>query len=105
MNRFEVWLIKLDPTKGREIDKTRPCVVVSPNELNALKTRLVAPLTSTVRGWKCRVKSRFDGVDGEIALDQMRCVDNSPARAVRRLGRVDDKTARQITKTLTRMFQ
>lgn len=86
--RGEVWLVNLDPVIGREIAKTRPGVVVSPNELNAhLATVIVAPLTSTIKPWPFRVRVRFARRNGSIALDQMRAMDRT--RLVRRLGRVD----------------
>jgi mRNA interferase MazF len=86
--RGEVWLVNLDPVLGREIAKTRPGVVVSPNELNAhLGTVIVAPLTSTIKPWPFRVRVRFARRHGSIALDQLRAMDR--ARLVRRLGRVD----------------
>jgi len=86
--RGEVWLVNLDPVIGGEIAKTRPGVVVSPDELNAhLGTVIVAPLTSTIKPWPFRVRVRFARRNGSIALDQMRAIDR--ARLVRRLGRVD----------------
>ena len=88
--RGEIWLVNLDPVVGREIAKTRPGVVVSPNELNApLGTVIVAPLTSTIKPWPFRVPVRFARRNGSIALDQMRAIDRT--RLVRRLGRVDVK--------------
>jgi len=103
MKQFEVWLVALDPAKGHEISKTRPCVIISPNEMDKLKTRLVAPLTSTIRNWSCRVRCQFQHVTGEVALDQMRCVD-ARSRGRRFLGHVDDKTANQIKQVLREMF-
>ncbi len=86
--RGDVWLVNLDPVVGREIAKTRPGVVVSPNELNAhLGTLLVAPLTSTIRPYPFRVKVRFARRHGSVALDQMRSIDR--VRLVRRLGSLD----------------
>lgn len=102
MKQFEVWLVVLDPTRGGEMSKTRPCVVVSPDEMNTLRTRIVAPLTSTVRQWRFRVQCHFEGVDGEIALDQLRSIDKT--RGKRLLGQVDKATASQISKTLQDMF-
>jgi mRNA interferase MazF len=87
-SRGEVWLVNLDPVIGREIAKTRPGVVVSPNELNAhLGTVIVAPLTSTIKHWPFRVHVRFARRNGNIALDQMRAIDR--VRLVRRLGKID----------------
>ena len=78
VKRFEVYWVDLDPTKGSEIQKRRPCVVVSPDDLNGkLATVIIAPLTSTIKGWPFRVVVRFQGKKGEIALDQIRTVDKS----------------------------
>jgi len=86
--RGDVWLVNLDPVVGREIAKTRPGVVISPDELNThLGTVLVAPLTSTIKPWPFRVHVNFARRKGSIALDQLRAIDR--ARLVRRLGRVD----------------
>jgi len=86
--RGDVWLVNLDPVIGREIAKTRPGVVISPDELNThLGTVLVAPLTSTIKPWPFRVHVNFARRKGSIALDQLRAIDR--ARLVRRLGRVD----------------
>jgi len=103
-NRFEVWNINLDPTKGSEMKKTRPCVVVSPDEMNAvLNTVIVAPLTHTVKGYPSRVESFFQGQRGEVALDQIRSVDKT--RLTGKLGVVDAVTAENICATLQEMFQ
>lgn len=101
--RFDVWLVSLDPTVGSEIRKTRPCVVVSPDEMNGrIRTVIVAPMTSVGRGWPTRVALRFEGREGEVALDQLRTVDR--ARLVRRLGALEAETARAVADVLGRMF-
>jgi mRNA interferase MazF len=101
--RFEVWLIRLDPTVGSEIQKTRPCLVVSPDEMNArLRTVIVAPMTSARRPWPTRVDLSFGGVEGQVALDQLRAVDR--ARLARREGAVEDETARAVCAVLGEMF-
>jgi mRNA interferase MazF len=101
--RFEVYLVSLDPTVGAEIRKTRPCVVISPDEANRhLQTVLVAPLTTTRRNYPSRVTLRFQGRDGEVALDQMRAVDTG--RLAKRLGIVSSEAARRITATLLEYF-
>jgi mRNA interferase MazF len=103
VKRFEVYLIALDSTRGSEIRKTRPCLVISPDEINRhLSTIIVAPMTTTRRGYPTRVEIRFAGKDGEIALDQLRTVDRS--RLVRRLGQVDETLAREVTDRLVEMF-
>ena len=103
MNRFEVWLTDLDPTRGAEMQKRRPCVFVSPRVLNGtLATVLVAPMTASRHGYRSRVSCEFAGRDGEIALDQMRCVDKG--RLVRRVGRIDARTAQAMLAVLAELF-
>ncbi len=99
----EVWLVTLDPTQGVEIQKTRPCLVVSPNEMNQhLRTVIIAPMTTVARPYPTRVGVRFQGKQGQVALDQLRAVDRQ--RLVRRLGRVSAKSAQGISDTLLEMF-
>jgi mRNA interferase MazF len=87
VRRFEVFLVNLDPTIGREIQKTRPCLIVSPNELNrSLATVIVAPMTTKGQPYPSRVPCRFQGKDGLIVLDQLRTVDKT--RLVKRLGQI-----------------
>jgi mRNA interferase MazF len=101
--RFDIWLVSLNPVRGSEIAKTRPCVIVSPDELNAhLTTVLAAPLTSTRRGWPHRVALNFAGVDGEIATDQLRSLDHT--RLIRPLGHLDEITAEILCARLVAMF-
>ena len=102
--RFDVVLVGLDPTIGSEMQKTRPCLVVSPDEMNRhLRTVIIAPMTSVVHDYPSRVRVRFQGKDGEVALDQLRVVDR--ARIVRRLGSVSDATAAMVATTLVEMFE
>jgi mRNA interferase MazF len=102
-NRFEVYLIQLDPTQGREIKKTRPCLIVSPDEMNHnLSTVVVAPMTTKGFPNPFRVACRFKGKDGLIILDQLRTVDQ--VRFVRKLGRLDDGTASAVLEVLKEMF-
>ncbi len=101
--RFDVFLVRLDPTGGSEIQKTRPCVVISPDEINRqLRTVIVAPLTSKGRGYPTRVACRFEGKDGEVVLDQIRTVDR--VRLEKRLGTLDQPTATQVLQVLGRLF-
>jgi mRNA interferase MazF len=101
--RDEVWLVSLDPTHGAEIRKTRPCLVLSPDEMNRyLQTVIVAPMTTTLRPYPTRVALRFQGKSGQIALDQLRPVDRQ--RLVRKLGTVSPGAAQQSSSTLTEMF-
>ncbi len=103
IERFSVHLVALDPTVGHEIPKSRPCVVVSPDEMNRhLRTVIVAPMTTASRGYPSRVAVRFRGRDGEVALDQLRAVDR--ARLVRRLGALPADTGRRVCDVLTTMF-
>jgi len=103
INRFEVYLINLDPTVGSEIKKTRPCLVVSPDEINHnIRTVIVAPLTTKGPLYPTRVPSRFKGKDGHVVLDQIRAVDRS--RLVRKLGKIDGKTAAAVLDVLQEMF-
>ena len=101
--RFNIFLVRLDPTAGVETAKTRPCVVVSPDELNrAVATVIIAPMTTTRRGWPTRVEITFQGKTGEIALDQIRAVDKS--RLGKRLGKLDSETADAVPATLGELF-
>lgn len=101
--RGDVFLIALDPTIGREIKKTRPCIVVSPDELNAhLATFLVAPLTTGGHAYPFRVSCRFQGKDGHVVLDQIRTIDRR--RLVKRLGRIRPATMTRVLTTLQEMF-
>jgi len=103
IERFRVFLVRLDPATGAETAKTRPCVVVSPDELNrAVSTVIIAPMTTVRRGWPTRIEVSFQGKTGEIAVDQIRTVDKS--RLVRRLGRLDADTANTVPDTLGELF-
>lgn len=103
VRRFDVYLVSLDPTVGSEMRKTRPCVVVSPDEANeALRTLVVAPLTTAVRNYPTRVRTRFQGKTGEIAVDQLRALDHT--RLARRLGTISAETQRRLTSTLLEFF-
>jgi len=100
---FEIWLVELTPTKGREINKTRPCVIISPNEMSALSTILVAPMTTKGLEFPCRISCLFKGKSGLILLDQIRSVDKS--RLVKKLGSLDDTTQITVCDTLQEMFE
>ena len=103
IQRFEVWLVALDPTVGAEIRKTRPAVVVSPDEMNAhIATVIVAPMTTKGRSYPTRVACTFQGKTGQVVLDQLRTVDR--ARMVKRLGRVDPAVADAVLVTLAELF-
>ncbi len=103
VRRGEVYLVPLNPTRGREIRKTRPCVVVSPDELNAeLGTFIVAPLTTGSHEYPFRVSCRFQGRDGHIVLDQIRTVDRE--RLLRRLGKLSPEALGTALGILREMF-
>jgi mRNA interferase MazF len=98
--RFDVYMVRLDPAVGAEVRKTRPCVVVSPNQMHRnLYTVIIVPMTGTLTGFPTRIRSTFGGRAGELALDQMRAVDFS--RLGKRLGRLDAATARRLVVGLT----
>jgi mRNA interferase MazF len=103
IQRFDVFLVALDPTVGSEIQKTRPCLVVSPDQINRhLQTVLVAPLTTRSRTYPFRAPCRFQGKPGQVALDQMRAVDRS--RLVKRLGRFGGSSQVGLLQILQQMF-
>ncbi len=103
VERAAVYLVNLDPTIGSEIKKTRPCVVISPDEMNRhLRTVIVAPLTSRGRLYPTRVRCRFDGQDGLIVLDQIRTVDVT--RLVKKMGRIEPTTMTTVLLALGRIF-
>ncbi len=101
--RGDVWLTILDPTIGREIQKTRPCVIVSPPELHdVLPTAIVAPMTTGSRSARFRIPLAFDGKQGFILLDQIRTLDK--VRLLKRLGKVTPKTLRVTLEGLQELF-
>jgi mRNA interferase MazF len=101
--RFDVWLVRLDPSQGSEIRKTRPCLVVSPDEMNAwLRTVIVAPMTTASRDYPTRVPIRFGGKAGQVALDQLRAMDRE--RLVKKLGRAPQAAALAVCDALVEMF-
>jgi mRNA interferase MazF len=103
VRRGQVFLVQLDPTRGREIRKTRPCVVISPDELNAhLRTFLVAPLTTGAHSYPFRIACRFRGRAGFIVLDQIRTIDGE--RLLRPLGRISPATLARVLASLQEMF-
>ena len=103
INRFEIYLVNLDPTVGSEIRKVRPCVVVSPNEMNHnIHTAIVAPMTTKGQDYPTRVKCRFQRREGQVVLDQIRTVDR--ARLVKKLGRLERRTATRVLGILQEMF-
>jgi mRNA interferase MazF len=103
VSRGDIYLVALNPTRGSEIRKTRPCVVVSPDELNAhLRTFIVAPLTTGGHLYPFRVRCSFDGKDGHVVADQLRAVDRE--RLVRRLGSLSEAALNELLAVLQAMF-
>ncbi len=101
--RFEVYLVRLDPTQGYEIQKTRPCVVISPDEMNRhIGTVIVAPMTTKGHPYPTRIPVRFQRKSGQVVLDQIRTVDKT--RLGRRLGKISDRAAREVLTVLGEMF-
>lgn len=103
VKRFAVYLVNLDPTGGAEIQKTRPCVVVSPDEMNRhIATVIVAPLTTQGKIYPTRVVCQFEGKSGLIGLEQLRTVDKT--RLVKRLGTLRDAEQTVVLQVLAEMF-
>lgn len=103
IQRFDVWLVNLDPTIGSEIKKTRPALVVSPDEMNLhIATVIIAPMTTKGRNYPTRVPCVFQSKSGQVVLDQLRTVDK--ARLVKRLGKLDEPTADIVLDTLAELF-
>nr|VFJ75455.1 MAG: mRNA interferase MazF [Candidatus Kentron sp. FW] len=102
-NRFDVFLVSLDPVRGSEIKKTRPCLVISPDEMNQyIRTVIVAPMTTKGRPYPSRVPCTFQGQQGQIVLDQIRTVDKT--RLTRRLGAISAGIRTRILDVLQEMF-
>lgn len=103
VKRFEVYLVNLEPTKGSEIKKTRPCLIISPNEMNRhIDTVIVAPMTTKGRRYPTRVSVTFQGKVGQIVLDQIRTIDKS--RLIRKLGLISKQTQNRVLLVLSEMF-
>jgi mRNA interferase MazF len=103
VQRFDVFLINLDPTVGSEIKKTRPCVIISPDEMNAnIATVIVAPMTTKGQLYPTRVACNFQGKDGQIVLDQIRTVDKT--LLVKHLGQISIDEQKVVINTLAEIF-
>ena len=101
--RFDVHLISLDPTKGSEIRKTRPCVIISPYEMNKhIRTVIIAPMSSTIKNYPTRVTTTFQGKKGQIVLDQIRTVDKS--RLIKNLGIISKAAEEKVLGVMQEMF-
>jgi len=103
VKRFEVYLVNLDPTVGHEIKKSRPCLVISPDELNGyISTVIVAPMTTKGRNYPTRVPCTFQGKEAQVVMDQIRTVDK--IRLVKRLGKIDSQTQVELFSVLSELF-
>lgn len=103
INRFDVFLVTLDPTCGVEIRKTRPCLIISPDEMNRhIATVMIAPMTTKGRRYPSRVACTFQGKQGHIVLDQIRTVDTS--RLVKRLGKISPAARQKVLNVLQELF-
>ena len=103
VKRFEVHLVNLDPTVGSEIKKTRPCLVISPDEMNRyINTVIIAPMTTKGNIYPTRVSCTFKGKQGLIVLDQIRTIDK--ARLIKRIGKIDSSTQDKVLEVLAEMF-
>lgn len=103
VKRFDVFLVNLDPTLGSEIQKTRPCLVISPDEMNKrIATVIIAPMTTKRRPYPSRIDCHFQGKDGQIVLDQIRTVDKN--RLDEYLGQISADEQKAVLDTLVQMF-
>lgn len=103
INRFDVYLINLDPSVGSEIQKTRPCLIISPDEMNRhIHTIIVAPMTTAGKDYPTRVTCTFKKKKGQIVLDQIRTIDKT--RLIKKLGTIDPETQVEVISVLQRLF-
>ncbi|MCF8067193.1 MAG: type II toxin-antitoxin system PemK/MazF family toxin [Desulfobacterales bacterium] len=103
INRFDVYLVNLDPTLGSEIKKTRPCLIISPDEMNRhIRTTIVAPMTSSHKDYPTRINCTFKRKKGQIVLDQIRTIDK--IRLIKKLGSISPETQSDVISTLQRIF-
>ena len=103
VKRFDVYLVNLDPTIGHEIKKSRPCLVISPDEMNRyISTVIVAPMTTKGRNYPTRVPCTFQGKEGQVVIDQLRTVDK--IRLAKRLGKIDPETQSHVFSVLSELF-
>jgi mRNA interferase MazF len=103
VKRFDVFLVNLDPTIGSEIQKTRPCVVISPDEMNRhIATAIIAPMTTKGKAYPTRVICQFQGKEGQIVLDQIRTVDKT--RLLKKLGQISQNEQKSVLEILNNLF-
>jgi mRNA interferase MazF len=104
VKRFEIWLVALNPVIGSELSKSRPCLIVSPNEANRyLNTITIVPLTSTIRKYPTRINCFFQNKSGQLAIDQIRSIDKT--RLIKKLGMMDEQTCRLLCDVLIENFK
>lgn len=104
VKRFEVWMTRLDPSQGSDIQKTRPCVIISPDEINRfMKTVMIVPMTTSLKAYPTRLPCNFMGKQAEIVIDQMRGIDKS--RLARKMGMLDKQTAINLCKLIQETFE
>src|SRR5438105_110892 len=104
ISRFDVFMVQLDPVRGSEMRKTRPCLIISSDEINIyLQTVIIAPMTSVIRNYPTRVNCSFQNIKGQVALDQLHAADRS--RLSKHLGTIDASTANKVCDVLTAMFE
>ena len=103
INQYEIYLINLDPTLGHEIKKSRPCLIISPNEINHnIETVIIAPMTTKSRSYPTRVSIKFEDKDGWIVLDQIRTVDK--IRLIKKLGKIEFNTIKEVKRVIKEML-
>jgi len=103
IQRFDIFLVNLDPTIGSEIQKTRPCVIISPDEMNRyIATVIVAPMTTKGRAYPTRVSCYFQGKEGQVVLDQIRTIDKT--RLLKKLGQLSQDEQKKVLNTLAELF-
>ncbi len=103
VNRFDVYLINLDPTVGSEIQKSRPCLIISPDEINRhIRTVIVAPMTTAGKDYPTRIPCKFKRKKGQIVLDQIRTIDKT--RLIKKLGSINPETQLEVISVLQRLF-
>lgn len=103
VKRFEIYLINLNPTIGVEIQKKRPCLIISPDQINRhIKTVIIAPMTTKSRNFPTRIACEFEGKKGSIVLDQIRTVDKT--HLIKKLGEIEDEIQRKVLEKLQEIF-
>ena len=103
MNRFDVYLTSLNPTVGSEIQKTRPCLIISPDEMNRhIRTVIIAPMTTAEKDYPTRIKYKLKKIKGQIVIGQIRTIDKT--RLIKKLGTIDPETQLKVISVLQRLF-